>query len=102
MITSKEWLFLEENISSGWIKTHFSKRDAQEYARSIGWKQKHVVRIKRRFEIVWIVAQLTQPKMAEGVQFDVLRCPSGQYENKDGTQYMIVVEVVKRITAEVH
>lgn len=101
MITSKEWTFLEQYISTGWIKTHFSKKGAQEYAKSIGWQQKYVVRVKRRFEIVWIVAQSVQPLTTAGVQFDALRCPTGQYENKNGLQQMIVVEARKKLTAAV-
>lgn len=95
---SSEYLMLEDYLSAGLIKTHRTKKDAQAYAKAIGWAQYNVFKFERRFEDIWIVAQHPiQPTVIGGLEFDVYRCPTGIYELKNRSNQMVVLEVKKYI-----
>ena len=98
MINSSEYMMLEKYISNRLVKTHATKKEAQKYATSINWPQYHVEKVKRRFETIWIVAQhhIQTDKIA-GMEFDTYILPTGNYEFKNGTNQMIVLEVKKYI-----
>jgi hypothetical protein len=97
-IKSGEYMMLDTYLNNGLIKTFYTKKEVQEYAKSIGWDHYHVVKIERRFEKVWIVGQNhIQKDNIVGLEFDTFRCPTGNYENKNGCQHMIVLEVKKLI-----
>jgi len=98
MIKSSDYTMMEFNIINNLIPTFRTKKDAQKFASSIGWQQYNVVRVERRFETVWIVAQThIQPKVIAGINFETYTCPSGEYEFRNGTQQMIVFECKKML-----
>lgn len=98
IIKSNEYMMLEEYISNGLIKTFATKMNAKKYASSIGWQQYNVVKVERRFENVWIVAHThIQNDIIANMEFKTYRCPTGQYEYKNGSQQMIVLEVKKLV-----
>jgi hypothetical protein len=98
IIKSNEYMMLEEYIQSGIIKTFRTKKEAQKYASFIGWYQYQVVKVERRFETIWIVAQShIQNDIIAGMEFKKYNCPTGKYEFKNGSNQMIVLEVKKYI-----
>lgn len=95
-INTKEYMMLEDYITGGVIPLHPTKKIAQKFATSIGWGHYHISKIERRFETVWIVAQYPiQNDSIGGMEFHTLRIPTGNYEYKNGTNQMIVLEVKK-------
>ena len=80
-ITSKEFTNLETGIDSGFVRTFPNRAAALSVASEFGWAGR-VVRIARRFEVVWIVGAMDfQPDTAGTLEWDVLRVPALHYEN---------------------
>jgi hypothetical protein len=100
MIISKEYNMLEDFIMNGNIKTFVTKKQAQEYAKSIGWKIYNVERIQRKYEMIWIVAQhFITPEVIGNCKFDVYNSPVGyKRDQSDNVMKMETVRFKKLIS----
>ena len=93
---------LNEYLSNRLIQAFLTKKEAQAYATSIGWPRFNVVKVAKRFETVWIVAQgCHQSRFIAGMEFEFFLLPTGNYEVKNGSNQMIVLEVKKYIEKKV-
>jgi hypothetical protein len=76
---------IERLISNKTVPTFYTKREAQEAGKKIGFRRYDVQRIQRRFETVWVVAQ----SFITGN----LNLPSFVWENISGSSTMKCYEV---------
>ena len=63
---------LNTYITTGIIQAFRTKKEAQESAKQNGYTVSHVHRVKRRFDIVWIVGQ----RGINSIMGDVIKCPT--------------------------
>ena len=77
MENPKHWEGINRLIETSVIPTHITKKEAQEAAKSIGWPVNYVVRFERRFELVWVVADMNN-------LFDTMNLPTFK-RNDDGS-----------------
>ena len=98
MLQVKEWVFLDDYISSKIIKAFATQKDAQKYSKQIGWKSRDVLNVERRFESVWIVGhkhihtETIGNERTGTITFEIITLPIG-YENINGVETMKTVEV---------
>lgn len=84
---------LDNAISSGDIKCFGTQRQAAETASQFGW-ERHIVKVQRRFERVYIIATLDfQPDKEGDIEFQSLRVPALKYvTGNDGIKYQPVIK----------
>ena len=98
IVKSSDYFTLDSLIGNKVIKAFPTKKDCQNYAKSINWIGYNVLKVSRRFETVWIVAQTSHQQVnIAGVYFEELRLPTGTYEYKNGSNQMVVVIVKKHV-----
>lgn len=93
-INGNDWFpNLAAAIDSGDVKTFPTKDTALDAAMRYGWG-KHVVRVEKRFERVWIVGTVDfQPDTEKDIEFQSLRIPLLRYDTgNDGIKYQPVVK----------
>lgn len=70
MLNFNDWPKLSGCIDSGMIGRYITKREAMVAAEKYHWPKSKVVRVQKRFEIIWIVAD-------HSILFSTLVCPIG-------------------------
>ncbi len=76
MENPKHWEGINKLVETGVVPGYITKKEAQAAAKSIGWPINYVVRFKRRFELVWVVADMNN-------LFDTMNLPTFK-RNDDG------------------
>jgi hypothetical protein len=89
MIKSYDYENFEHLIRNDIIPTFRTKADAQKAAKSIGWPQYRVIRVERRFEIVWVVGQ--------SFFDDEISFPSFKWDEKYGHREMVTHKAIKKV-----
>lgn len=98
MIKSTEYNMLEQYIAGGVVEVFRTKKEVQAYATSKGWPQHDIVRVERRFEIVWVVAQHFVGREQVGTcLFDVYLVLTNKIDLSDGVEKYITVKVKKLV-----
>lgn len=88
---------IEQAIRDDVIKTFRTKKDALAHAQNFGWK--HALKIKRRFETVWVVGKKDfQPTIKAGLTLDSYRIPMLKWEkNSFGVNFCPILILETRV-----
>lgn len=90
-------------VSISSIKTFRTAKDARSAATSIGWLGCHILRIKKRFETVYIVGQwFMEGETICGFNFDAFLVPLFEYGDNHGIKYMKTIKAVAKTARSAH
>jgi hypothetical protein len=79
------------------LKLYRTLKDAQKAASSIGWLQDSVIKLNKRFEHGYLVAQwFMEGEDICGIQFDAFITPLYEYGDNYGIKFMKTIKAVAR------